>query len=406
MGDLWVWKRDGTTEHRTIRVEKWVSENRDVPLERALGKLEEIEVIPSGKGTVLRGEVHSVAEGIRIAGLVHSYPKDIIDQTQVAAELLNESQKQLEQWLKKSKYTNQLRIERIAETLWVRGNLERPTEVAVAERQLKAIFPLIQTEIESLPDHSPTIYFRVFLLELKRKQFHSVGLSWPASLEGAFHVTTGAVQDLLQIDLTLQQLEGSGNAKILSNPELVVRAPGEAELFAGGEIPIQMSSRYVSNVQWKNYGLTLKLKVTHTAGDRVRLDIFTEVSHLDPALSQDKVPGIQANRMKTQVDARFGVPLLLSGLLQQGIREEAKGLPFLRNIPVLGMLFGSEDYLSERSELVAILYPYSAPPPVSMAQKARFASPRGPAPPPREWLSPQDEKNLREAKDYPWNALE
>ncbi len=205
------------------------------------------------------------------------------------------------------------------------------------------------------------------------------------------------------MDLTLQHLEGSGHAKVLSNPELVVRAPGEAELFAGGEIPIQMQNRYYANTTWKNYGLTLRLKVTQAIGDRVRLDIFTEVSHLDSTLGQDKLPGIQSNRMKTQVDARFGVPLLLSGLLQEGTRRDARGLPFLRKIPVLGSLFGSEDYLNERSELVAILYPHSSPPPTALPRSQ--LNPRGTPPFPRHWMDPGEERVLRESRDYPWNAL-
>jgi Flp pilus assembly secretin CpaC len=211
---------------------------------------------------------------------------------------------------------------------------------------------------------------------------------------------------MLQLDLTLQALEGEGSVRILSSPELVVRAPGEAELFSGGEIPIQATSAYYSSVTWKNFGLSLKLNVTHTTAEKVRLDIFTEVSHLDTSISSvDKVPGIQSNRMKTQVDARYGVPLLLSGLLQHGMRENARGLPFLRQIPVLGMLFGSDDYLNERSELVAILLPSSVPPPPPLGKIIRYA-PKGMLPPPRNWISPEDERRLKSSSDYPWNALQ
>jgi pilus assembly protein CpaC len=245
----------------------------------------------------------------------------------------------------------------------------------------------------------------VFLLELKKNRFHSLGLSWPATLEGAFKVTSSAITDALALDVALNMLEGEGSLKILSNPELVVRAPGEAELFAGGELPIQTRSHYSSNVTWKPHGLTLHLKVAQSSGERVRLEIFTEVSHLEPTANADSIPSIQANRMKTQVDARYGQPLLLSGLLQQNMRKQAKGLPLLRQLPILGALFGSEDYLSERSELVAILLPASAPPKDPMSRVARF-TPRGLAPPPREWVSPEEERALRTSPDWPWNAFE
>jgi Flp pilus assembly secretin CpaC len=406
MSDLWVWKTDGTTEHRAIRVERLKAEDRNPALERALEKLREVEVLYSGRGTILRGKITSLEESASVAALLQVFPKEIHDETEPSEELLAEAQRQLNRWLQSSGYSTKLRIEKRGQALWLRGNIDRPSEVSSIRKQSRALFPLIQTDVEALPDQAPTIYFRVFLLELRRNEFQSLGLAWPGSIMGAFQVTTGAIHDLLQIDLALQQLEGKGSARILSNPELVVRAPGEAELFAGGELPIQTQSRYYSNVSWKNYGLTLRLKVTHSTGDRVRLDIFTEVSHLDQHHgSSDHLPAIQSNRMKTQVDARFGTPLLLSGLLQQGTREEAKGLPFLRGIPVLGKLFGSEDYLNERSELVAILYPHSAPPDAPM-DKIHGLTPKGFIPPPRDWISPQEERALRASPEFPWNALQ
>jgi hypothetical protein len=403
--DLWVWKKDGGAEHRTIRVEKLSGKEKNLPLERALSLLDEAEVIYSGKGIILRGTIRSLVETSKIAGVLRNFPKEIHDETELAEDLLAESERSLNQWLKKTEFSKNLRIERVGQSLWMRGALEKPSEKSTAQKQAAALFPPLQFEIESLPDHAPTVYFRVFLLELKKNEFQSLGISWPGSTQNAFQVTSGAVQNLLQIDLTLQHLESRGSAKILSNPELVVRAPGEAELFAGGELPIQNQNRYHSNVTWKNYGLTLRLKVTHVTGSRVRLDIFTEVSHLDPNGSPDKIPGIQANRMKTQVDARFGTPLLLSGLLQQGIREEARGIPFLRGIPILGLLFGSQDYLNEKSELVAILFPH-ANPPTAPIERLQAWTPKGPLPPPRNWIRPDEERELKMSEDYPWNAFE
>jgi pilus assembly protein CpaC len=137
----------------------------------------------------------------------------------------------------------------------------------------------------------------------------------------------------------------------------------------------------------------------------VRLDILTEVSHLDPQIAVGKVPGLQANRMKTQVDAQYGRPLLLSGLLQQNLRTEARGLPALRNIPVLGALFGSEDYLNEKSELVAILVPSNELPKNPMERITRIL-PKGPMPSSRVPADPAQERALQESSNYPWNVLE
>ncbi|MGK5087650.1 hypothetical protein WDW86_08840 [Bdellovibrionota bacterium FG-2] len=403
--DLWVWKSDGSTEHRKIRVEKLNPGDLSSPLERALSDLTETEVIFNGRSVLLRGTIQTLKESTKVTFLTEQFPKEVIDQTELGAKLLEKGQNLLRDWIDKNKYSTKIRIETEGRSLWVRGHIELAQTRTELVRQLHAIFPPAKIIIDALPDEAPTIHFKVFLLELKRTRFSALGITWPGGQEGAFRVTTGGIQNLLALDLALQALEGEGSARILSNPELVVRAPGDAELFAGGEIPIQIKTKFGSTVTWKNHGLTLQLKVSHSTGELVRLDIFTEVSHLDPSTSIENIPGIAANRMKTQVDARYGVPLLLSGLLQQGMREQARGLPWLRRIPILGVLFGSEDYLSEKSELVAILLPSLAPPSTQVS-RIQDAIPKGPTPLPRDWLSPEEQEKLKADPDYPWNVLQ
>jgi Flp pilus assembly secretin CpaC len=405
ISDLWVWKDDGESEHRTVRVEKTSVSELAPGLEKALGRLDETEVLLTGAGVVLTGQVTSVRESARIRALLDAFAKDVRDETEPADALLKDAESRIDRWIQANPAARGLKLEREGKALFVRGALEAPSRRAWAERELRRLYPMVNLELDSLPDTDPTVHFRVFLLELKKSRFHTLGLSWPAAQAGAFRVTTSGIEDALSLDVALNALEGDGSLKILSNPELVVRAPGEAELFAGGELPIHARSAYYSSVTWKNYGLTLHLKVIQSSGERVRLEIFTEVSSLDPSISQDDIPGIQANRMRTQVDARYGTPLLLSGLLQQNIREQAKGLPLLRRLPVLGALFGSEDYMNERSELVAILLPASAPPANPMDRLIRL-TPKGVAPPPRQWLSPEQERALRQSPEWPWNALQ
>ncbi|MDR3606739.1 MAG: hypothetical protein P4M08_05075 [Oligoflexia bacterium] len=412
--DFWVWKSDGTAEHRAVEVRKGSTESLPPSLEAPLSRLSEAEVYFTGEGVVLRGTIHTLAEAARIEALTlmggaNGKTPQIHDETEVAPELLAEAKKRMDQWLASSPFGSKLRaeIQEGALILWLaQGSIEGPAEKARVERKARAIFPLTQIRVDALPDTNPTVHFKVYLLELKKSHFRSLGLGWPAGQDGAFRVTPARIDSNISLDVAIQALESDGGAKILSKPELVVRAPGEAELFSGGEIPIQTESAYYANVTWKTFGLTLKLNVTQSAGDRVRLDIFTEVSRIDPTLSgKGQIPGLQSNRMKTQIDARYGKPLLLSGLLQQNLRKEVKGLPVLKDIPILGALFGSEDYLTERSELVAILVPSTEIPDAPMDRVARIL-PSGPIPPRQGFPDTASEQALRESPQYPWNVFE
>jgi hypothetical protein len=408
-GDLWIWKKDASLEHRQIHVRALSAQDHNPILERALSKLEEVEIFLSPQGVMLRGEIQSLAECAKIAALLHFFPENstkkttqVWNETTLSPELLELAHSKLKKWLNQSGYES-LQLIQQGGTLWVRGSLAQASEKISLEKHLRALFPLVQTELDTLPDHAMTVYFRIFLFELNRSQFKTFGMRWSTST--AIDVRPNHFKTLGDVQMTLQHLEGKGEAKILSNPELVVLVPGEAELFSGGQLPLRAQSRFYSNVSWKKHGLTLRLKATHTTSEKVRLEIFTELSHLDVPSGSDNLPGILSNEMKTQVDANYGVPLFLSGFLQQTLRENTQGLPLLQQLPVLGPLFGSKDYLSNRSELVAILYPYTAPPPSQHLVRS-LQLPRGNPPPPREWLSPAETRALENHPHYPWNVLQ
>lgn len=409
--DLWVWKKDGTTEHRPIEVRAW-KKGLATDLDRRISELREVEVWIAGdpeKGRatyVVHGEVATAGEAERLGRLLETFPGEIESRARLSEALFVTGERSLRETLTRSKWNSDLELSSDPETrsLVVRGGLSDPRIKTEAERLLRRACPMVTLEIDAMPDRNPTIHFKVFLLELRKNRSRSLGLDLPGLIPNALRVSRLGIHTALSIEAAIHALENDGSARILSQPELVVRAPGDAELFAGGEIPIESKTAYSSRVEWRSYGLTLKLKVGAASGRRVRTDIQTEVSHLDPHISSDTIPGLQSNRMKTQVDATFDQPLFLSGLLQEGVKKSVRGLPLLKDIPVLGTLFGSQDFLEDRSELVAILLPSRAIPEAPRTAVG-LDRPEGIVPFPRNWISPMEEIALRSAAEFPWNAF-
>lgn len=412
-GDLMVWKDDGSIEHRIVSVNavapRQPGTSASHTLDQGLSRLEEVEVLREGGGVTIRGEIQTTAEAVRVASLRRAFPELVQDEAVLAPLLLKLARERLATVLADEGLHDRVAIDATGARLRLSGSLPSPASAAAIERRVRAAFSLVDLDLRALPDGAPTVHFKVYLLEMKRSRLRSWGLNWPAVLENAVRLSasTGAValQAGGELGASLQMLEGTGEARILSQPELVVRAPGTAELFAGGELPVETRTKNTSQVNWKSFGLSLKIKVTHSTAERARLDVQTELSQLDAAIGASEIPGVSANRMSTQVDADYGKPLLLSGLIQEGSRLQARGIPGLRRIPVLGALFGSEDYQQNRSELVAILLP-SARPPAPDLRKLDGRFPRGQLPIPREWISEEDAERLRASPDYPWNALE
>ncbi len=383
--DLWVWKSDGESEVRTLLVRPPPRLGQAPDWQRALARLEEVEVYLTANTAVLQGTVQTVQEARRIARAKMAFPSQVSDQTEMDPDLATRLEEELSRWLSKSRYAEKLRLESVAGRHRITGHLELAQHRAAVEKAVRSIYPLVDLQLDTLPDDSPTLYFKVQLLEIKKSRLQSLGVSWPESVSTSFVTSLSGIQSLLQLDLALHAMELEGSLRVLSRPEIAVRTPGEAELFAGGELPMRVRGPHNSEmIQWKKFGLTLQLKTSARAGPRVRLEITTEVSHLDESIAIGEVPGLSTNRMKTQVDAEIERPLMLSGLLQEGVRSQAKGLPALRKIPILGALFGSEDFMNNRTELVAILIPYDHPPaPTPMSEFTPPAPVNTAEPPPR-----------------------
>ena len=401
--DVWIQGPGGKEITHRFQVSNW-PEFVASPLQQSLSDLTEMEIVSVGDGAVVHGTVTQSAEWKKLGALEKLASTSKIQiQAELSAELKSACISNLHQKLS-AFGLSRLKIDE-------RMNPPRLSG-AVPEKQydqLKFEFqkacPLVGLDLETLGEKSSTLFFRVFLLEVKKDQFHHFGLSAETVANG-FQAKLTNLTTLFDLEKQFQFMSHDGSLRVLSKPELAVRAPGEAELFAGGEIPIRLIGRGTVDVRWKNYGLSLKIKVNQATSEKVRLEISTEVSHLDNATKNDDIPGVKTNRMKTQVDATLGRPLFLSGLLHEDQRKDIRGFPALKDIPILGALFSSQEYQSAQSELVAVLLPHAETPNAPMEKFGESRLPDGPLPPPRNWLSAEDMRNLKQSSDYPWNALE
>lgn len=401
LSTLFTRSRAGKSSTRILRVEARHSLPYPDALLRAIGTLEAIEVIDGGSGFILRGSVRNRDEARTIANLRERFPAFVVDETRLDPAWAEASARRLEAIL--ASYPETL-LRRDREEFLIEGSVPNEAALASLRKQIREIQPLARIAVRPPSERDSTLYFKVFLLEMRKDLLNRLGVAWPGSVPAAIGFDPLTLLGGRSIDLSIHALSEKGIARLLSSPELVVKAPGQAELFSGGELPIRQRSRFNDSVSWKTFGLTLRLDVKELAGNLVRLGIETEISQIDPSLDTEELPGLKSNRIKTLVDSRMDEPLLLSGLLQEDIRDRAGGLPWLSDIPVLGKLFSSQDYRNRRSELVAILLPHRKPP---SSPQTRIASglPRGFLPLPRDHMSAGEREDARASPDYPWNVL-
>ncbi len=215
----------------------------------------------------------------------------------------------------------------------------------------------------SLPEERKTLLsYDLKIIEISTGISGQLGVRWPDSLgiRGTFSSAPdkGSVLTLQSdFETRLNLLLSDGRARILANPKLVCESGRTADFLAGGEIPIVIVTPETRTVEWKTYGIVLKLEPKMDLGSRIRTQITAEISTVDHASGNSSVPGFLTRRVTTFFSTPAGQTVMLSGLVKSDMAKDVAKVPLLGQIPVLGELFKSRSFRENRSELAIFITP-------------------------------------------------
>ena len=164
------------------------------------------------------------------------------------------------------------------------------------------------------------------------------------------------------IGAVLQALSTKGFAKILAEPNLLVKSGQEGNFFAGSEIPysilVSTGGATTSSLIFKNVGIKIMFKPEVQENGMISLKIDpAEVSSISGTLAVNGYPIIDTRNLRTSVDLRDGESLVLAGLLQEEQIKTMSKIPLLGDIPILGALFRSTQNDLTEKELVFFITP-------------------------------------------------
>jgi pilus assembly protein CpaC len=179
-----------------------------------------------------------------------------------------------------------------------------------------------------------------------------------------------------QIIQTIRALERHGLVKTLAEPNLTAVSGETAKFLAGGEYPFPaVDSLGAISVSFKEFGVGLSFTPVVLTAGRISLKVETEVSELDSArglvIGGTSIPAIKKRQAKSTVEMASGASLALAGLISDDVRQNVDGVPGLKDVPVLGTLFRSRDFVRNETELVVIVTPYMVRP----TQRQKLARP-------------------------------
>lgn len=171
--------------------------------------------------------------------------------------------------------------------------------------------------------------------------------------------------------LTLDAERRDGLVKILAEPNIMAISGQEASFLAGGRIfiPVARSDRATGipaiTLEEKEFGVGLRFTPTVLAGGRIHLRVAPEVSELaqtgSPFTTLGGVtavlPSFTTRRAATSVQLMDGQSLAIAGLIRNNVTETIRRFPLLGDVPILGALFRSSEFQTDRSELMFIVTP-------------------------------------------------
>lgn len=239
------------------------------------------------------------------------------------------------------------------------------------------------------------VMLKVTVAEVQRDIIKQLGIDLNGTLGSGNAVLTLATQNpftaygtrlsntevtgkLSWLSASLKAMERAGVIRTLAEPNLSAISGENATFLAGGEFPVPAgytcdpnSRNCQLSVEFKKFGIGLNFTPVVMTEGRISLRVMTEVSELSNenaitlvqqvSLTQTQtttIPSLRVRRAETTVEIPSGGALAMAGMIQEQTKQQINGLPGLLQLPVLGTLFRSRDYVNRQTELMIIVTPY------------------------------------------------
>ena len=185
-------------------------------------------------------------------------------------------------------------------------------------------------------------------------------------------ITSGSMPS---VQAVLRAMETAGVVRTLAEPNLTAISGESATFISGGEFPIPTGvtcqtttsggiGQCVQTVSFKKFGISLNFTPVVLSEGRISLRVMTEVSEVSTENSLTggqngtTIPSIKTRRAETTLEIPSGGSMAMAGLIQEQTKQAVNGLPGLDQLPVLGALFRSQDFVNNQTELMVLVTPY------------------------------------------------
>lgn len=278
-----------------------------------------------------------------------------------------------------------IRVYRYSESLVLTGFVDRPDHVGPIMRLAEDYAPKVINNINV--GGVQQILLKVKVMEINRTKLRRVGVDWawfggggdfavsrPGELISSFSSTAqqivtsgdtlsfGVISDNAAFFGVLDALQDRQVAKTLSEPNIMAVSGRPAQFIVGGEVPILIpQSLGTSSIEYKPFGTIVDFLPIVLGNGNIRLEVRPQVSEINEAIGIEmngiKVPGLSTRRVDTAVEMKAGQTFGLAGLIQEKTISQNRGLPYLSDVPVIGVPFRRTLNDVQEIELLVMITP-------------------------------------------------
>lgn len=287
---------------------------------------------------------------------------------------------------------NDVQIEGVGDAVMLTGSVSNPVDAQLAADIATRLAGSADKVVNNIVVRGrDQVMLKVTVAEVQRDIIKQLGVDLNASLNygtavvnfnniNAFSALgrsvspgSGVTGQFKSVTATLRAMESAGVVRTLAEPNLSAISGEAATFIAGGEFPVPagfqcdpVSRICTTQIQYKKFGISLNFTPVVLAEGRISLRVMTEVSELssDNSITLQQlgttltVPSVKTRRAETTLEIPSGGSLAMAGLIQDQTRQAINGLPGLMQLPVLGTLFRSRDYVNRQTELMVLVTPY------------------------------------------------
>lgn len=284
------------------------------------------------------------------------------------------------QFIKQSMGLDGVQVAKVGDKLVLQGTVENQYELNNALGMAK-VYAGEDNIVNLIQMKNPTmVNLSALVIDISGKDASDLGFKYGVAKEisldgGVPKITFGTAGDFYggmdwqdythhpfqNVDFMIQALASQNKIKVLSRPNITTMSGEEAEILIGGELPIPTSKDGEISVEWKPYGIKLKIKPQVDQENKITSKVEAEVSGIDASVSvptsAGKIPGLISRKASTMLSVPDGQTMAIGGLMNSDESKVITKVPILGDIPIIGEFFKHTSTSKDKRELMILITP-------------------------------------------------